>query len=273
MPAWATHSSRGKKCSHRSRSSPASAPMTALASATAIPARHPSTSKDFAQELHTLLHNAGVPPPYVLVGHSMGGFDVRLYASLYRSEVSRHGSGGFFPPRAAETPSPGDKRSRRDLAARAGVFRIHHALRNPASSGILRQRCCSPRRRLQLPQRARKRSRAEGSFRERRSNRRHRLTRRHASGGALARSRHAPARPPRRPGQARQRRLATDAARVGAPLHQRQASDRQEQRALHPTRPPRPRDRSGPQCCRTRLVRRSLRPNPSVRKTISNQTC
>jgi pimeloyl-ACP methyl ester carboxylesterase len=50
--------------------------------------RHPSTSKDFAQELHTLLHNAGVPPPYVLVGHSMGGFDVRLYANLYRSEVA-----------------------------------------------------------------------------------------------------------------------------------------------------------------------------------------
>jgi pimeloyl-ACP methyl ester carboxylesterase len=49
--------------------------------------RHPSTSKDFAQELHLLLHNAGVQPPYVLVGHSMGGFDVRLYASLYRSQV------------------------------------------------------------------------------------------------------------------------------------------------------------------------------------------
>jgi pimeloyl-ACP methyl ester carboxylesterase len=47
----------------------------------------PSTSKDFAQELHTLLHNAGVPQPYILVGHSMGGFDVRLYASLYRNEV------------------------------------------------------------------------------------------------------------------------------------------------------------------------------------------
>jgi pimeloyl-ACP methyl ester carboxylesterase len=47
----------------------------------------PSTSKDFAQELHALLHNAGIPPPYVLAGHSMGGFDVRLYASLYPSEV------------------------------------------------------------------------------------------------------------------------------------------------------------------------------------------
>src|SRR5271156_4347992 len=48
----------------------------------------PRTSKVFAEELHTLLHNAGVSPPYILAGHSMAGFDVRLYASLYRSEVA-----------------------------------------------------------------------------------------------------------------------------------------------------------------------------------------
>jgi pimeloyl-ACP methyl ester carboxylesterase len=48
----------------------------------------PRTSKDFAQELHTLLHNAGIPAPYILVGQSMGGFTVRLYASFYRSEVA-----------------------------------------------------------------------------------------------------------------------------------------------------------------------------------------
>jgi pimeloyl-ACP methyl ester carboxylesterase len=48
----------------------------------------PRTSKNFAEELHTLLHNAGIPAPYVLVAHSMGGFDVRLYASLYRSEIA-----------------------------------------------------------------------------------------------------------------------------------------------------------------------------------------
>jgi pimeloyl-ACP methyl ester carboxylesterase len=48
----------------------------------------PRTSKVFAEELHTLLHNAGASPPYVLVGHSMGGYDVRLYAGIYRSEVA-----------------------------------------------------------------------------------------------------------------------------------------------------------------------------------------
>ena len=48
----------------------------------------PRTSRIFAEELHTLLNAAGVAPPYVLVGHSLGGFDVRLYASLYRNEVA-----------------------------------------------------------------------------------------------------------------------------------------------------------------------------------------
>lgn len=47
----------------------------------------PRTSRVIAEELHRLLQAAGVAPPYVLVGHSMGGYDVRLYASLYRNEV------------------------------------------------------------------------------------------------------------------------------------------------------------------------------------------
>jgi pimeloyl-ACP methyl ester carboxylesterase len=45
-------------------------------------------SRVFAEELHTLLHNAGIPAPYILVGHSMAGFNVRLFASLYRNEVA-----------------------------------------------------------------------------------------------------------------------------------------------------------------------------------------
>ena len=48
----------------------------------------PRTSKVIAGELHALLHAAGIAPPYVLVGHSMGGFDVRLFASLFRNEVA-----------------------------------------------------------------------------------------------------------------------------------------------------------------------------------------
>jgi pimeloyl-ACP methyl ester carboxylesterase len=52
------------------------------------PTSQPRTSRVIAEELHALLHAADIAPPYVLVGHSMGGFDMRLFASLYRSEVA-----------------------------------------------------------------------------------------------------------------------------------------------------------------------------------------
>ncbi len=48
----------------------------------------PRTSKVIAGELHALLRAADLAPAYVLVGHSMGGFDVRVFAGLYRSEVA-----------------------------------------------------------------------------------------------------------------------------------------------------------------------------------------
>lgn len=47
----------------------------------------PRTSKVIAEQLHTLLQAAQIPPPYVLVGHSMGGYDVRLFTSLYPKDV------------------------------------------------------------------------------------------------------------------------------------------------------------------------------------------
>lgn len=47
----------------------------------------PRTSREIAVELHTLLQNAHVAPPYVLVGHSFGGFNVRMFNFLYPSEA------------------------------------------------------------------------------------------------------------------------------------------------------------------------------------------
>jgi pimeloyl-ACP methyl ester carboxylesterase len=52
------------------------------------PAPGPRTSADIADDLHQLLRAAGVPPPYVLVGHSFGGFNVRVYADRYRKEAA-----------------------------------------------------------------------------------------------------------------------------------------------------------------------------------------
>jgi pimeloyl-ACP methyl ester carboxylesterase len=47
----------------------------------------PRSAKQIASELHTALQNAGIKPPYVLVGHSLGGIFVRVFADLYPTEV------------------------------------------------------------------------------------------------------------------------------------------------------------------------------------------
>lgn len=47
----------------------------------------PRTAEVMAQELHTLLTNAGIPAPYVLVGHSFGGIVVRHFTQQYPDEV------------------------------------------------------------------------------------------------------------------------------------------------------------------------------------------
>ena len=47
----------------------------------------PRDAKQIALELHTLLEKAGVEPPYVMVGHSLGGIYVRVYNAQYPGEV------------------------------------------------------------------------------------------------------------------------------------------------------------------------------------------
>jgi pimeloyl-ACP methyl ester carboxylesterase len=46
------------------------------------------SSMQIAEELQALLEKAQVPGPYVMVGHSFGGYDVRVFTGLYRDEVS-----------------------------------------------------------------------------------------------------------------------------------------------------------------------------------------
>lgn len=48
----------------------------------------PPTAEYIVEGLHTLLTNAGITGPYVLVGHSIGGAYVRLYAHKYPDEVA-----------------------------------------------------------------------------------------------------------------------------------------------------------------------------------------
>jgi pimeloyl-ACP methyl ester carboxylesterase len=48
----------------------------------------PRDAAQIAKELHTLLQNANVPGPYVMVGHSLGGAAVQVFAAEFASEVS-----------------------------------------------------------------------------------------------------------------------------------------------------------------------------------------
>ena len=61
--------------------------MTGRGVAGAICASPPDGAQ-IATDLHTLLHRAHVPGPYVLAGHSFGGLYVRTYAAKYPDEVA-----------------------------------------------------------------------------------------------------------------------------------------------------------------------------------------
>jgi len=51
------------------------------------PSPYPRTAIVEVEELHTLLVTANVEGPYIMVGHSMGGMLVRVYANNYPDEV------------------------------------------------------------------------------------------------------------------------------------------------------------------------------------------
>jgi len=48
----------------------------------------PRTSAQVAKELHTLLQNAGEAPPFLLVGSSFGGYNVRVFNGNYPDQVT-----------------------------------------------------------------------------------------------------------------------------------------------------------------------------------------
>lgn len=48
----------------------------------------PRTSLQIAKELKVLLDSSGEKGPYILVGHSFGGYNVRMFIALYPSDVA-----------------------------------------------------------------------------------------------------------------------------------------------------------------------------------------
>ncbi len=49
---------------------------------------NPRSSEFIASELHDLLSKTNTKPPYVMVGHSMGGIHIRKYAEIYPHNVA-----------------------------------------------------------------------------------------------------------------------------------------------------------------------------------------
>lgn len=52
------------------------------------PGPEPRDAMQHARELHALLTNANIPGPYILVGHSLGGLYVRMFADQYPNEIA-----------------------------------------------------------------------------------------------------------------------------------------------------------------------------------------
>jgi pimeloyl-ACP methyl ester carboxylesterase len=93
----------------------------------------PRDAEQFAAELHRLLDQAGIPGPFVLVGHSLGGLTVRVFADEYPAEVAGVVLIDSMSPEqarepAAEATSQTDSQSRApslpSLLARIGLVRL-----------------------------------------------------------------------------------------------------------------------------------------------------
>ncbi|HEX2569327.1 MAG TPA: alpha/beta hydrolase [Polyangia bacterium] len=100
----------------------------------------PRTASRVAEQLHTLLATAAIPGPYVLAGHSIGGFYVRVFAHRYPREVvglvlvdsssedqvARLGGTAEWQ---ADQAQDNRRRRRQATEMRLGLFRLEHALR------------------------------------------------------------------------------------------------------------------------------------------------
>jgi pimeloyl-ACP methyl ester carboxylesterase len=95
------------------------------------PSPHRRDAKQIAMELHTALHAAGIPGPFVLAGHSFGGLPVRMFRELYPDEVaglvlvdaSHPDQWVRWPLRGADLILAGSQWLQAPLAA-LGLFRV-----------------------------------------------------------------------------------------------------------------------------------------------------
>src|SRR4051794_24787976 len=93
------------------------------------PGPQPRTPRQIADELYTLLTNAGVAEPYVLVGHSLGGKNVRLFALSHSEQVVGMVLVDTRSEYVDANTSPAEAQAfQRGLAAQARQYRVTRSL-------------------------------------------------------------------------------------------------------------------------------------------------
>lgn len=95
---------------------------------------------DRVHDLHAVLHLGGVPEPYVLTGHSMGGLLVQIYQNRYPKEVAGMVLIEGTNPNAMFGKPIGRTLAATGLAARAGAWAVSVGLKPAVDSvtGILK---------------------------------------------------------------------------------------------------------------------------------------
>jgi pimeloyl-ACP methyl ester carboxylesterase len=89
------------------------------------PGPQPRTPRQIADELHTLLTNAGIAEPYVLVGHSLGGKNVRLFALTHPEQVAGMVLVDARSEYVDANTSPAEEQAfQQALAAQAFLYRV-----------------------------------------------------------------------------------------------------------------------------------------------------
>jgi pimeloyl-ACP methyl ester carboxylesterase len=91
----------------------------------------PRTSMEIAKELHALLAAAGEKGPFVIVGHSFGGYNVRVYTGQYPSDVvgmvlvdASHEDQGKRIPAALSKPPSNTELTLANVWLHLGVTRL-----------------------------------------------------------------------------------------------------------------------------------------------------
>ena len=95
------------------------------------PVSGPRSFDDRARDLHSLLQHAGIAGPYILVGHSYGGYVVRRFAAAWPQSVSGiilidspDEVWSFVAEGLLDARTIGAREWRRGLAARFGLLRL-----------------------------------------------------------------------------------------------------------------------------------------------------